>query len=211
MANWIAKKTFAAYSTNAMLFALGLLGFMSVMGSDVAAQALDARPVARLISAGPIYPRTRRVEPRLNSRTATTATPSLADANDIERRAFEETNRLRVRSGFAPLAWDPDLCRLARSHSQKMAQLGYFSHVDPDGARLRDRARAFGIEHFSVLGENIAYNLGYDDPGGFAVERWMASADHRANLLSPEFHDMAIGTFVAADGSVYLTQIFITR
>ena len=45
----------------------------------------------------------------------------------------------------------------------------------------------------------------------FAVERWMASDKHRANILSPEFKAMAIGSFVAPDGSVYLTQTFITR
>jgi uncharacterized protein YkwD len=39
----------------------------------------------------------------------------------------------------------------------------------------------------------------------------MASAKHRANILSPEFRAMAIGSFVGPDGSVYLTQTFITR
>jgi len=64
---------------------------------------------------------------------------------------------------------------------------------------------------YSVLGENIAYNQGYDDPGAFAVERWMQSEKHRANILSPEFRAMAIGSFIGPDGSVYLTQTFITR
>ena len=92
-----------------------------------------------------------------------------------------------------------------------MARLGFFSHVTPEGLRLRDRARAVGIQRFNLLGENIAYNLGYDDPGGFAVERWLTSPEHRANLLAAGFKAMAVGTFVAADGSVFLTQVFITR
>ena len=37
--------------------------------------------------------------------------------------------------------------------------------------------------YYKVLGENIAYNFGFDDPGGFAVERWMLSPGHRANIL----------------------------
>lgn len=184
------------------------VGFLSPSTQSVAAQNLDARPVARLISSGPIYPVARRVE---SSVTNALPGPALDDANQVERRAFDETNRVRVANGFAPLQWDSELCRVARSHSENMATQGFFSHVTPDGKRLRDRAHSFGIDQFTVLGENIAYNLGYKDPGGFAVERWMASPDHRANILSAEFHTMAIGTYVGVDGSVFLTQIFITR
>ncbi len=141
----------------------------------------------------------------------TTASPTLAEASAIERRAFEQTNQIRVQNGLAPLEWDAEVCRLARSHSENMFRLGFFSHVSPDGLRLRDRARASGILTYKVMGENIAYNQGYEDPGAFAVERWMASEKHRANILSPEFRAMAIGMYVAADGSVFLTQTFITR
>jgi len=118
---------------------------------------------------------------------------------------------VRVQNGLPALEWDTDACRMARSHSESMFRLNYFSHVTPDGLRLRDRARAAGILTFKVLAENIAYNQGYEDPGAFAVERWMASPKHRANILSTEFRAMAIGTYVAADGSVFLTQTFITR
>ena len=61
------------------------------------------------------------------------------------------------------------------------------------------------------MAENIAYNQGYDDPGAFAVERWMVSSVHRANILSNEFQASAIGSFVGPDQKVYLTQVFILR
>ena len=131
--------------------------------------------------------------------------------NDIEKRAFEQTNLARIENGLPPLAWDGEVCRMARAHSENMSRQGFFSHATPEGLRLRDRARLVGIIHYSVLGENIAYNQGYEDPGAFAVERWMLSPKHRANILSTEFRAMAIGTFIAPDGSVYLTQTFITR
>lgn len=131
--------------------------------------------------------------------------------NDIERRAFEQTNSVRIKNGLPPFVWDDDVCRMARTHSENMSRMGFFSHVTPSGLRLRDRARVAGIVRYSVLGENIAYNQGYEDPGAFAVERWMLSPKHRANILSTEFRAMAIGSFIAADGSVYLTQTFITR
>jgi len=165
-----------------------------------AAFAQDGRPqpVARLITS--LTPVTAR---------ATNVTP--AEPNDIERRAFEQTNIARVKNGLTPLVWDADVCRMARVHSESMSRLGYFSHVTPEGLHLRERAREAGILRYQVLGENIAYNQGFADPGAFAVERWMQSEKHRANILSPEYRAMAIGSFIAADGSVYLTQTFITR
>jgi uncharacterized protein YkwD len=131
--------------------------------------------------------------------------------NEIEKRAFEQTNVVRVKNGLPPFAWDADVCRMARSHSESMSRQHYFSHVTPDGLRLRDRARVAGILRFSVLGENIAYTQGYNDPATFVVEQWMQSAKHRANILSTEFRAMAIGSFAGPDGSIYLTQTFITR
>lgn len=162
----------------------------------LAGSAPAQEPVARLItSARPV-----------------TAKPSApVEPNEIEKRAFEQTNLVRVKNGLAPFAWDADICRMARSHSENMSRERYFSHVTPGGLRLKDRARAAGILQFSVLGENIAYTQGYDDPGAFAVEQWMQSSKHRANILSTEFRAMAIGSFVAPDGSIYLTQTFITR
>ena len=140
---------------------------------------------------------------------STPATP--VEPNDIEKRAFEQTNVVRVKNGLAPFTWDSDICRMARIHSESMSRNRYFSHVTPEGLRLRDRARAAGILQFSVLGENIAYTQGYDDPAAFVVEQWMQSTKHRANILSTEFRAMAIGSFVGPDGSIYLTQTFITR
>jgi uncharacterized protein YkwD len=96
-------------------------------------------------------------------------------------------------------------------HSEDMAQRGYFAHETPEGLEPKDRGRALGILHFRVLAENIAYNKGFADPGAFAVERWMTSGAHRANILYIGFQASAIGSYVAADGSVYLTQVFITR
>jgi uncharacterized protein YkwD len=202
-ASWIHR-----FDRIGLIFLLTLVGGLCHFAS---AQTADSRPVARLIN-----PTTSR--PRLIARldapptsNPPSAMPSLEDANAIEHRAFDETNLARIRNGLTAFAWDADLCRLARAHSERMARQGFFSHITPDGQRLRDRARAAGIQHFLVLGENIAYNFGYNDPGAFAVERWMISPDHRANILNPEFRAMAIGTYVGADGSVFLTQVFITR
>ena len=174
------------------------------------AQTPNAAPVARLLllSHGPSSSSRPR---RVVSAKAGAIGPSLSEATEIERRAFEMTNTVRLQSNLAPLAWDPQLCRMARIHSENMVRRGFFSHETPEGLHLKDRAHAAGIAHFHVLGENIAYNQGFDDPGAFTVGRWMLSPGHRANILGREFEQSAIGVFVAPDGTVYLTQEFIAR
>lgn len=147
----------------------------------------------------------------ITSLTPIAVKPAPIEPTDIEKRAFEQTNLERVKNGLPPLTWDADVCRMARIHSESMSRNKYFSHVTPDGQRLPERARAAGILRFSTLGENIAYSQGYDDPGAYVVEQWMQSSKHRANILSKEFRAMAVGSFVGPDGSIYLTQTFITR
>lgn len=195
---------------------------LSATDQTASAQNLQVRPVARLITSTsnvPGFSRSRRVNAATDSTGATSSTadttlsaaPTIDEATSIERRAFDVTNEVRQQHGLEPLTWDPDLCRMARTHSLNMGTQDFFSHEGPEGFRLRDRARASGILRFRVLAENIAYNQGYDDPGVVAVERWMISPGHRANILSQEFRASAIGSFVAKDGRVYLTQVFITR
>lgn len=174
-------------------------------------KAQQSKPVARLVSAGPIKTSLNTAAKRISPTVSTAASPTLAEATAIERRAFEQTNLVRAQNGLPALKWDADVCRMARDHSESMSRQGFFAHTTPDGKRLRDRARLAGILTFSVVAENIAYNQGYEDPGAFAVERWMLSEKHRANILSSEFQAMAIGSYVAPDGSVFLTQTFITR
>ncbi len=186
-----------------------LLAFVGT--SSASAQSVAARPVARLISGSANEARPRRLEGSgFNGNVAVPASPSLAEASTPEQRAFETTNELRRRNGLAPLDWDAELCVIARQHSRNMSVLGFFSHQTPEGLRLRDRARLAGIR-YRVIAENIAYNQGFEDPGAFAVERWTISAGHRANLLSAEFRASAVGSFVASDGTVFLTQLFILR
>jgi len=188
------------------------LALLVILSSSqfVYTQTNESRPVARLVSTSLDSSRPRRVTDAKTSLPNSSSAPSLTEANAIERRAFEQTNAVRAQHGLQPFVWDPALCALARDHSANMARVGYFSHSTPDGLRLRDRARAAGI-HYQVIAENIAYNMGYEDPGAFAVERWMTSPGHRANILYAGFTSMAVGTFVAPDGSVFLTQTFITR
>jgi len=177
------------------------------------AQERQARPVARLITdSADGYTRPRRIaDPATPAPLSKNESPTLTEANDVERRVFDLTNEARLRHGLHPLKWDAELARMARMHSENMARDNFFSHQTPKGERLKDRARAIGIARFKILAENIAFNQGFADPGALAVERWLISPGHRANILYREYDASAVGVFVSDNGAVYLTQAFIAR
>jgi uncharacterized protein YkwD len=184
----------------AFLFAASLQGF---------GQSSSGRPVARLITASGSE---AAPQMQMNHGMATrpvAASSAAVIANSLERRAFDLINSERARNGLPPLVWDAELCRMARLHSEKMARLNFFDHEGPDGD-LPERARESGIRWRS-LAENIALNQGYNDPVTLAVDQWMHSPGHRANILRGIFTHSAIGIARAADGRVYLTQVFILR
>jgi uncharacterized protein YkwD len=201
-----------ALSAVACLFVSGLFA------ASVEAQAM--RPVARLVgvsnsgaarvnsSADSCETQARIMNASLTNARSRTARVS---ATGDERRAFDLINEQRRARGESSLVWDAELTRMARLHSENMARQNFFDHVDPQGQNMTMRARACGVCGWSAIAENIAYNSGYDDPAGFAVERWMTSAKHRANLLRQGFTHSGIGVARAADGRVFFTQVFVTR
>ena len=189
-------------------------------GSPKESGRRSERPVARLV--GTVYtdvPARERQVARVSapapaatrSYSAAPVSAAAAGATGDERRAFDLINRERQRRGLSPLAWDGGLVRLARYHSQNMARGGYLSHVDRDGLDLKGRAQTLGLHGWRTIGENIAYNQGYDDPTAFAVERWMVSEKHRENAMSGVYTHAAVGIARASDGTFYFTQVFMRR
>ncbi|MDT4895817.1 MAG: hypothetical protein QOH25_894 [Acidobacteriota bacterium] len=182
---------------------------LAVTSLETFGQSSSGRPVARLITASRGGAEPQQTQHRMVARPAAMAA-SIAPvaATSIERQAFNSINSERARNGLPPLVWDGQLCQVARRHSENMGRLNFFDHQGPDGTDLLDRVS--GI-NWKSLGENIAYNQGENDPAGMAINQWMHSPKHRANILRGNFTHSAIGIARTADGRVYLTQVFITR
>ncbi len=197
-----------------LLYFFFSLSFIAAAALHTSGQTQSGRPVARLISS------TEQTAPRPQSArmitaarpvtSAAVAAPAIT-ATTLEQRAFELINAARIANGAGPLVWDAELCRMARLHSQNMARMNFFAHAGPDGLDTADRARASGVRSWSALGENIAYNQGYDDPSAVAVDKWMHSTKHRTNILNTQFTRSGLGIAQSADGRVFLTQVFIAR
>ena len=166
-------------------------------------------------SSGPLFP--DRAEPvRLASvlpaPSKPAATSELASkAQKMERALFGLLNAVRVKQGLHELVWNDDVASVARLHSTNMADQNFFSHRGSDGSMVDDRADKVGLGNWRLIGENIAYVRGFEDPGPVAIDKWLESEAHRQNLLRPNWEYSAVGVAITADGVYYMTQVFLLR
>lgn len=153
------------------------------------------------------FSRPRRVE----DKSAEVKASVIVNVASVERIAFQMLNQKRMENGLKPLMWSDDLERVARIHSQNMADFKFFDHRGLDGKMVSDRADCLGVGNWRSIGENIAFNRGYKDPIDKAVELWLDSPSHRHNLMDENWKESAVGVAVAPDGSYYFTQVFLLR
>jgi uncharacterized protein YkwD len=106
-----------------------------------------------------------------------------------------------------PLKWDPRLAEAALAHSEDMAAHGYFSHFDRSGRSPAQRVSATGVP-WRALGENIAKNYTVVLAEQAFMNEPAFQANHRANILNPNYNYVGIGIFRAPDGWIYATQEF---
>jgi uncharacterized protein YkwD len=113
----------------------------------------------------------------------------------LEMQMLEMVNKERAKAGLKPLQADPELTKVARSHSQDMFVRGYFAHENPEGQNPFDRMKAANIK-FRAAGENLALAQTLE----IAHTNLMNSPGHRANILNPSFGRLGIGIL---DGGYY--------
>jgi uncharacterized protein YkwD len=113
------------------------------------------------------------------------------------------TNQQRRANGCAPLAVDRELTIASIRQSLYMARTGRFTHIWADGTTFVARSHAAGYEQPS--GENIAWGYRTADQ---VIEAWMASPDHRENILNCGAHSIGTGVAYGTNGLPYYTQVF---
>ncbi len=133
------------------------------------------------------------------------------DLSTLEFQVFEQINQKRAADGLDLLVWNKQVAAVARLHSANMATFGFFSHTGMDGKKVDDRADSLGLQKWRMIGENIAYNVGFENPVERAVSGWMQSAGHRKNILRNGWKETGIGISVSASGKFYITQVFLQR
>jgi uncharacterized protein YkwD len=122
----------------------------------------------------------------------------------LEAQLTQQINVIRRGYGLKPLTVSSKLTSAAAAHTREMGADGYFEHDSMDSTPFWKRVARWyasrGWRSWSV-GENLVYRSP-DVSADSAVEMWMNSPPHRANLLSRSWREIGISAihFDAAPG-----------
>ncbi len=123
------------------------------------------------------------------------------EAGEIQR-LLALVNQARQSSGLQPLQLDPRLSRSANAHAADMAARRFYAHVNPEGEGPAERQNRIAPLQWRAIGENVDK----DDPNADSVFRsWMASPNHRVNILRPNFTHIGLGVHMP---SKHWVQVF---
>ena len=108
------------------------------------------------------------------------------------------TNHDRATHDRSALSFADRLARYAKSHSQAMAHKGFIFHSTAD--QLRDALEGY---RWDLGGENVGVGGSLDS----LEDAFMASTDHRKNILRRVYEHAAVG-IVHSDDRIWITVIF---
>lgn len=145
-----------------------------------------------------------------NGHPLTLSTPQDAGVASLEDQHYAAVNQYRTAHGLPQFARDLAAEALARAYSKHMPIEPFFSHTDPEGETLFERAaRASGHVPYVGLRENLI--LTNDPSPANVMALLLASPAHKANLDAPRDVN-ALGIGIWFDGTVYyITQEFFFR
>ena len=137
---------------------------------------------------------------------APAAIASTRTATSAESALLRQMNAVRAQHGLHPLTFDGRLEQAARYHSHEMLAGDVFRHGAFGTRMVRFRIQG------SLAGENLAWGTGALATPKGVVASWLASPEHRANLLRPMFRRVGIGelsgSFLGYDGATVVTADF---
>src|SRR5260221_3750375 len=120
------------------------------------------------------------------------------------------TNVQRASNGLAPVTDNPVLDSGALAKGRDMLAKGYWAHVAPDGTQPWAFFISAGYS-YRYAGENLARDF---SDAQSAVNAWMASPTHRANVRSANYKEIGIGVVegnLAGVDTTIIVQFFGTK
>ena len=123
-----------------------------------------------------------------------------------EQDVFNLINSERKKNGLTELKIDNELQKVAKIKAEDMVKNNYFSHQSPTYGSPFDMLNSFKVS-YKAAGENIAGN----SSNSGAVNAWMNSTGHRANILNSSYNYTGIGVVSGSKyGKIYV-QMFIGK
>ena len=130
-----------------------------------------------------------------------------SDVAAMEKSVHNQINQYRSSKGLSPLKFNTEISKIAREHSQQMADKQVaFGHSGSD-SRYKKISK---LIRWNGVAENVAYNQGYQNPGKSAVDGWIKSPGHQRNMVG-KYQVTGIGVAKNSKGEYYFTQIFVSQ
>ena len=85
--------------------------------------------------------------------------PNIAP-DELALSIHNNTNLIRKQEGLSELKWNEAISSIAQSHSEDMAQNGYFSHTNPQGEGASERATRFGFSGIHTNKKYVVVGIG---------------------------------------------------
>jgi uncharacterized protein YkwD len=147
------------------------------------------------------------------SKEASTSPSGYDTRSDWANAVLDELNSERDAHGLPALKLNSKLVDSAHTHNLAMAKADTLSHKLNGEADLGSRVSAAGY-HWSMVGENIAYNSSQSESGVLAVQKAMydekpPNDGHRQNILNSKFVHVGIDVINDSEhGKVWLVTDF---
>ena len=116
----------------------------------------------------------------------------------LDSGVLVQLNAIRTAHHLVPLRPNAALTTAAEGHSAEMLADGYFAHESADGAPFWKRLTAYSdSSHGSwSVGENLLWSSP-DVAAAKALQLWMASPEHRHNILTAGWREIGIAAIHA--------------
>lgn len=149
-------------------------------------------------------------------------TAGITRVSQLETDVLAQLNSVRRANGLVPLKLSATLSKAAAQHSVQMGQDGYFAHESFDGSAFWKRVERFypssGWKYWAV-GENLLWSSP-DVDGPRALDLWMASPEHKKNILTAKWREIGIsavhvaaapGTYNGLDVTIVTTDFGVRK
>jgi uncharacterized protein YkwD len=145
--------------------------------------------------------------------------PTAANLGRVRTAILCLHNQIRAEHHLPLLREHVRLRKAALGHSRDMVHAHYFEHTTPSGVTMVDRilkAHYVREDQGWALGENLEWGTGSLATPRGAMDAWMNSPGHRANVLQRSFREMGVGVVAgvpvsAAAGATYTVDFGVRR
>lgn len=145
-------------------------------------------------------------ESEITQTPSETEVPNSNGLTADEQETFDLINAQRTAAGLPALQIDTEVQNVARAKAKDMVDNNYFSHTSPTHGSPFDMLKSYGVK-YKAAGENIAGNSSNQG----AVNAWMNSEGHKANILSNNYNYTGLAVVNSPKyGKIYV-QMFIGK